>query len=246
VELADMDFLALFRGSPEKQIQRLRKKVKEPHGDPSVRQGAAQKLFEMGTPEALRALLDRFTISVSPSVQDELEREQVFSWLVQLGETAVPPLLDFLRRERAVHWPAKTLQAILPPDRQAREFNDLLRFLWDHPPANAIPKTQLIRSLGDLWSEELDRTVRLFLEDDDDDVRLAAVDYLMSRSEEAGRDDVIRCYLESADRPRIRSQILEFFLEKGWSCRGHRSAVEESLPEGFSLTREGKLRRIGS
>lgn len=240
-----MAWLSLFRSSPERQIQRLRKKVKEPHGDPSVRQNAAQKLFEMGTPEALSALLDRFTISVSPSVLDEQEKEQVYTWLVELGERAVPPLVEFLKRERAVHWPAKALQAILDPDRQAREFAALLSYLWDHPPATAIPKAQLIRALGDLWSEELDRTVRQFLQDDDDDVRLAAVHYLMERSEEAGRDDVIRCYLDSADRPRIRNQILEYFVERGWSVRGHRPAVEETLPPGFTLTREGKVRRVG-
>lgn len=241
-----MDLLAFFRGSPEKQIQRLRKKVKEPHGDPSVRQGAAQKLFEMGTPQALKALLDRFTISVSPSVQDEQEKDQLFSWLLSLGERAVPPLLDFLKRERAVHWPAKALQSILDQEAQAREFSAILRYLWDHPPATAIPKTQLIRCLGDLWSEELDQTVRLFLEDDDDDVRLSAVGYLMDRSEDAGRDAVINCYLNAEDRPRIRNRILEYLVEKGWSVKGHRAAIEETLPPGFSLTREGRIRRVGS
>lgn len=240
-----MDLLGFLRPSPERQIQKLRKKVKEPHGDPSVRQGAAQKLADMGTPAAIRALLDRFTINVSPSVQDEREKEEVFNWLVAMGRPVVPPLIDFLKRERAVYWPTRALCEILNEDEQTEELRKLLLYLWEHPPATAVPKAQLIRSLGTLDSESLRDAVRRFLDDEDDDVRLAAVQFLMERPEEDGREDVLQCYLNSEDRPRIRSQILELFVEKGWSVRGFRPAVEESLPESFSLTREGRLRRVG-
>ena len=48
-----MSIFSLFRGSPEKQLLKLRKKTKEPHGDASVRINAAYKLYEIGTPEAI-------------------------------------------------------------------------------------------------------------------------------------------------------------------------------------------------
>ena len=95
-----MELFSLFRSSPEKQIERARKKVREPHGDPATRMNAAHRLGEMGTPEALLALLDRFTINVSPSGQDEQEKEEVLSWIVQMGKKAVPPLVQFLKREK--------------------------------------------------------------------------------------------------------------------------------------------------
>ena len=241
-----MDLWSLFRGSPEKQIERLRKKVKEPHGDASVRQNAAVRLYEMGTPAAIRALLERYTISVSPSVQDEQEKQDVYNWLVAKGREVVPSLIDFIKTERAVHWPARILQGILDSEEQAREFNRILDHMWKNPPASAIPKNQLIRMLDDLHSPELEETVRRFLTDDDDDARLAAIQYLMGRPEEDERDAILECYLDSEDRPRVRMQILELFMEHGWSVRGHRPAVEESLPDSFSLTREGKIRRVGA
>jgi HEAT repeat protein len=241
-----MDLWSIFRASPERQIRKLRKKVKQPHGDASVRRNAAQRLAEMATGPALDALLERFAIDVSPSSQDELEKEELFGWLTEIGREAVPPLIRFLKNQRFVYWPSRALREILEPEEFCREISRVLLFLWENPPATAVPKVEMIRSLGDLDSAELEKTIRIFLEDENDDVRLAAIQYLLARSEEEAREAVLECYLASDDRPRVRTQILEYFLEKGWSVRGYRPAVEETLPEGYNLTRDGKIRRVGA
>ena len=240
-----MDFLSLFRGSPAKQIERARKKVKEPHGDPATRINAARRLREMGTGEAMLALLDRFTITASPSRQDEEEKEAVLSWLVEFGEMAVPPLIKFLKRDRQVYWPVRALEAILSGEKVAQTINEILRYHWENPPASPEPKAQLIRFLKEIHSPELEETIRLYLEDEDDDVRLAALDYLFEYPGDEVREAVLQCYLDSEDRPRIRGYILEGLAEKGWNVRGYRPSVEQTLPEGYSLTREGTVKLIG-
>ncbi len=239
-----MSFFSFFQSTPEKQIERLRKKVKEPHGDAAVREGAADKLCRIGTAPALRALLDRYTINVSPSTQDEREKEMVKSWLVQIGKPAVEPVIDFLKSERLVYWPARILRDILDEPDYCRELNSILHYMWENPPATAFPKTQLIRSAEGLSSAELAETVKRYLDDEDDDVRLAAIEFLMSCPEEETREDLLKCYIASEERARIRLQILEDFADKGWTVRGFRPQVEESLPDNFSLTREGKVTRI--
>jgi HEAT repeat protein len=241
-----MDIFSIFRGSPEKQIRKLRKKVKEPHGDAAVREGAARRLYEMGSEQAIRALLDRYTISVSPSSQDDREKAEVLSWLVEMGEDAVPPILDFLKRERAVYWPIRALREILSNDALIAKLDELLQFHWENPPASAFPKAQTIQSLEGLVTPDLESTVRLFLTDSDDDVRLAAIEYLLQCPEEPAREAILECYLDSQDRPRIQHQILEHLVEKGWTVRGFRPAMEASLPEKYTLTREGKVRRVGT
>ena len=239
-----MSLFSFFQSTPEKQIERLRKKVKEPHGEAAVREGAAEKLLLIGSTPALRALLDRYTINVSPSTQDEREKEMVKAWLVRLGEPAVEPVIEFLKNERSVYWPARILRDILDEPDYCRELNSILLYMWKNPPATAFPKTQLIRSAEGLYSEELAKTIKLYLEDEDDDVRLASIEFLMGCPEKDAREDLLGCYVESEDRARIRLQILEDFVEKGWSVRGFRPQVEESMPENFSLTREGKVKRI--
>lgn len=241
-----MDIFSMFRRSPEKQIQKLRKKVKEPHGDASVREGAAQRLFQMGTAPAIRALLDRYTIAVSPSTQDEREKTEVCSWVVQMGLEAVPPIMDFLKTERSVYWPIRALREILNEDEFIEQVENLLRFHWENPPASALPKVQVIRYLEKLYSPELEQTVRLFLEDEDDDVRLAAVEYMLDRPEDPARQWILETYLNSADRPRIQNQILMCLAENGWTVRGYRPVIEASLPDTFALTREGRVRRVGA
>ena len=238
-----MSLFSFFQSTPEKQIARLRKKVKEPHGDAAVREGAADKLFRMGSTPALRALLDRYTINVSPSTQDEREKAMVKSWLVSLGEPAIEPVLDFLKTERSVYWPARILRDILDEPEYCRELNNVLEHLWRNPPATAFPKTQLIRSAEGIHAAALTETIKRYLEDEDDDVRLAAIEYLMHCPEKDAREDLLQCFIDSGDRARIRLQILEKLSETGWSVRGFRPQIEEALPEDFSLTREGKVKK---
>lgn len=240
-----MDLFSLFRSSPEKQIEKMRKKVREPHGDPATRMNGAHRLAEMGTPEALLALLDRFTINVSPSSQDEQEKEEVLSWIIQMGEKAVPPLVQFLKRERQVYWAMRALRETLEEEEFSEKINGVLKDHWENPPASSDPTAQLIRLL-EVESSQLVDTVTLFLGDEADDVRLAALDYLFDRSEDRSRESALECYLDSEDRPRVRNHILERFAQEGWSVKGFRPKVEETLPEGYALTRDGKVRMVGS
>ena len=240
-----MDLLSIFWPSPERQIAKARKRVKEPHGDASVRVGAAQKLAEMGTPEALRALLDRFQITVSPSVQDEEEKEQVLSWIVHHGEKTIPPLMQFLKTERQVYWPLRALREILSREELISRLEELLRYHWENPPASPEPQAQMIRSLRDLHSPGLEEVVRLHLQERDDDIRLASIDYLFELPEQDVREAILECYLDSDDRPRIRAHLLERLEQQRWSVRGYRPKIEETLPQEYALTRDGQIRRIG-
>jgi len=241
-----MKLSSLFRSSPEDQIRKARKRVKEPHGDPATRMNAAAKLLEMGTPEALRALLDRFTITVSPSIQDEEEKKEVVSWIIHAREKAVPALMAFLKEERELYWPAKALRQILPAEPYAEKIADILQHHWDNPPASYDPTAQLIRLLGGVTTPRLVSTVSLFLqEESSDDLRLAAVDFLFEQAEEASREPVLQCYLDSEDRPRVRGHILDCLAQKGWNVKGFRAKIEETLPEGYQMSREGRVKKIG-
>jgi HEAT repeat protein len=80
------------------------------------------------------------------------------------------------------------------------------------------------------------------LSDDDDDVRIAAIEAL-SEVGEAVREPLLEAFLEAYDRPRIRIKIAEVFAEREWPVKGFRPKIEETLPEGFHLTAKGLVRR---
>ena len=241
-----MNFLSFFRSSTQKQIQKARKKVKEPHGDPATRISAAQKLRNIGTSDAIFALLDRFTIDVSPSNRDEQEKVEVLGWLVTMGKDAVISLSKFLKNERQVYWPARALREIVSEEEFAYKLEEILRYHWENPPASPDPTAQLIRLLGKVRAPKLVETVKMFLDDEDDDVRLSAISYLFQfpNKEEGTREAILECYLDSEDRPRLRNNILECLVESNWNVRGYRPRIEETLPDGYVLTREGKVRPL--
>ena len=240
-----MNFLSIFRSSPEKQIVKARKRVKEPHGDASVRVSACQKLAEMGTPEAIIALLDRFKITVSPATQDEAEKEQVLEWVVGHGRHSVQPLWQFLRTERQVYWPVRALREILSEDEFVASMEETLRHLWENSPASPEPQAQMIHVIEDLYSPGLEDVITRHLAERDDDLRLASIDYLMKHAGDKAREAILACYLDSQDRPRIKAHLLDCLSEHEWVVRGFRSAIEETLPSDYVLTRDGRIRRIG-
>lgn len=208
---------------------------------------AAENLFAMGTRSATRALLDRYSINVSPSVEDEVEKQEIHDWLVAKGDAAViEAITAYLKDERNVFWPIKILGGILPHPKLAAKLNEILRFHLENPPASPEPITQVLRSITDIQSEELEGTVRRFLDNPDDDVRLAALDFLSVRPEEHSRDAVLDCFVESEDRPRVRRYILDLLVDQQWSVTGYRRVVEENLPEGYSLTRDSRVKKLGT
>ncbi len=239
-----MNWLSFFDRSPSGQLARLRKKVREPHGEAANRINAAYKLLEMNTEEAFRVVLERFTIHVSPSRQDEEEKEDLLARVVEVGDDMVPPCIQFLKRERQVYWPVEALKRILSEDDLKSRLNEVLRYHYESPPASPDPKNQLIRALAGLRSEALDETIHLFLDDDDDDVLIAVLDYLFAAEEEKEREHVLEVYLRCEDRPRVRARILDRLVDKRWSVRGFRPKIEETLPEGYSLSREGIVKRV--
>jgi len=240
-----MSIFSIFRGSPEKQLQRLRKKVREPHGDSSVRVNAAYKLYEIGTPAAIATLLERFTISVSPQTEDEEEKNQVLRWAVDLGEEALEPLKTFLRVRRQVYWPIRALKELVPEEKLLEVVQETLQHLWESPPATTEPQAQMIRSVVGKPTPALTQTVRRYLAEKDDDVTLAALEYLFELSPDEARESVLETFLECEDRPRVRGQILKRLARLGWSVKGFRAKIEESLPEGHVLTRDGAVKIIG-
>ena len=236
------DFLKRNQPSP-KQIDRLVKRLTEPGGEEGPRIEAAEKLCEWGTPEALYALLKRFTISSKAITQDIEEKRMVVRMLVEKGKQAVDPILRFLSTHHQVEWPVQALSEILPREELVPKLVDILEKVAASsaftPPEH---KSELIRAMRGHVSPEIAAVLRRFLSDDDDDVRIAAIEAISEVGEEV-REPLLEAFIEADDRPRIRIKIAEIFGDHEWPVRGYRPKIEETLPEGFHLTSKGVIRR---
>ena len=237
------DFLK--RGSPpsSKQIDKLVKKLTEPGGEEGPRIEAAEKLNDWGTPDALYALLKRFTISSKVITQDIEEKRMVVRMLVDKGRDAIDPILRFLSHHHQVEWPVQALSQILPREELVPKLVEILEKVAASsaftPPEH---KADLIRAMRGHVTPEIATALGQFLSDDDDDVRIAAIEAIAEVGEDV-RESLLEAFLAADDRPRIRIKIADIFSDHDWPVKGYRPKVELALPEGFHVTAKGMIRR---
>jgi HEAT repeat protein len=237
------DFLKRSSTPSAKQIEKVVKRLTEPGGENGPRIEAAEKLSEWGTPESLYALLKRFTMSSNVITQDIEEKRMVVQMLVEKGREAVDPILRFLGSHHNVEWPVQALSEILPREDLVPK---LVQILEKVAAASAFTppehKSDLIRAMRGHVTPEIATVLRQFLSDDDDDVRIAAIEAISEVGEEV-REPLLEAFLEADDRPRIRIKIAEVFADREWAVKGFRPKIESTLPEGFLLTAKGLVRR---
>lgn len=228
-------------GPSPRQIERTIKKLTEPHGEAGPRVEAAERLAAWGTPEALSGLLRRFTISSSVISQDIEEKRHVIELLVSCGPAAIEPILAYMKVYHQVDWPVQALARIVDEDELAGYLQDAIKAVALSEFAAPEHRVSLIRAVHGHVQAELAQTLEGFLNDSDDDVRIAAIEGLLELGDSV-RETLLEAFLAADDRPRIRRRIAELFAEKGWGVRGYRPAIEETLPEGFALNAKGVIK----
>jgi len=237
------DFFKRSQSPSTKQIEKLVKRLTEPQGEDSPRIEAAEKLGEWGTPDALYGLLKRFTISSKNLTQDIEEKRMVVRMLVAKGRDAVDPIVRFVSSHHQVEWPIQALSEILPREELTPK---LVAALEKVAAASAFTppehKSDLIRAVRGHATPEIAAVLKQFLSDDDDDVRIAAIEAIEEVGEEM-RETLLEALIEADDRPRIRIKVAEVFADHDWPVKGYRPKVEQTLPEGFHLTAKGQIRR---
>lgn len=230
-------------GPSERQIQRALKQTIQPHGEAATRVGAMEKLASWRTRESAAALLRRFTIQTPQASMDLEEKQHAVNLLAGMGRVAVEPILAYLKSEPDVTFPARALKQIVPPE----EYRDLLTSVLNElsstytrwPEAKAV----LISNLPDDAYTEVAGTVMRFLEDEDDDVCIAAIDYLARNGDETMREKLLQTFFNAESRPRVRGRILDHFCEREWPVKGFRKRVEEAIELPFYLTAKGTVKR---
>ena len=236
------DLFKRREGPSEKQIERTVKRLTESHGEQGPRIEAAQKLLDWGTPATLLGLVKRFTVSSRVITEDIEEKRMVVDMLVSKGEAAVEPLLVFMKVRHQVDWPMQALARILPREELVPRLLEIVQTVAESEFAAPDHRVSLIRALREHATEQMRPTLEGFLDDSDDDVRIAAIECLAQIGESV-REVLLEAFLQSEDRPRIRKRIAEICADNSWPVKGFRPTIEDNLPEGFALNAKGVMRR---
>lgn len=105
------DFLGGSR-DPQKGIDKIKRRLMDPYRQSHERYAAMDDLVKLGTPAALEAMLDRFTLRVSGPTVDEEEKQYCHQVISKWGDVAVEPLKRFIATKDAVYFPLQALRDI--------------------------------------------------------------------------------------------------------------------------------------
>jgi HEAT repeat protein len=227
------------------KIDKLRHKATNAFGQALDRQYAMKSLFQMGTPEAIEALLERYSINANVSIVDQDEKRELYEWLVSAGEKSVGPIENYVSRADGVYWPLRALKEIAGIDRAV---DSLLRALDRAETLDTRvneQKAQLVSNLRDFEHPRVLERLKTLCRDPNDDVRMMALDGLLTYGEAEALPIVAERLLEGEESHRIRSVLFEQLVDHGWSLANWQQAIEAAgvMPAHYTFGARGEIVR---
>ena len=237
------DFLSGKKGvdPAEARIRRLVKKLTQKFGESYYRMDAAHQLLEMKTEESLFNLLQRYDVVIESTTVDIDEKEELADRIASLGEPAVRPILRHLVEKDEISYPMRILERIVEPSRFTSFLLEALEKIGPGYGRRPEKKVQILETLKEQDDPGIIEKVLPFLEDPDDDVRIAIIDFIQHKNREDFREKLLEMYIETDDRPRVRTRILELLEKKKWTVKGFRKKMEENLLPNYYITGKGTI-----
>ncbi|MCL2012485.1 MAG: HEAT repeat domain-containing protein [Cystobacterineae bacterium] len=240
-----MGLLDIFNRSPEQKVEKLKTKLSQKYGDPSIRQTAIAALGELHVPEAVEALLGRFTFSVEPQTRDAEEKEEVFELLCERGEAAVELVQAFLKRyETGTSWALRVLAHILPEEQTTTFACEFLQKLSRTYTRSFEKKLVFLQYVADKQHPAVAPATLPYLEDMTDDVKINALLVLGKHPFEEARIPILELLLSPSTAKRVQTHAIEALYTSALSVQGYREKVEALLQPPWYLNRAGLLRRL--
>lgn len=242
-----MGLLDIFKGSsPAEKAQKLKKKITEKYGEAQARQKAIDELVKTGSPDVVPVLMLRFTLLVEPQTTDADEKRMVFDAIVALGEPAVPPVVEFLKKnDAASSWAVKILADILPEPKVIGIVIEELRRLGVEYTRDPEKKEVLLHFLDGKADPGITEVALAMLKDMSDDVKMAALRTLGSVKDPKAREPILELLVNDDTARRVQTRCVEVLHDCAFEVQGFREKVEKRLPEGYSVDKAGQLKKRG-
>lgn len=224
-------------------VARWQKKVENKFGQAQDRQHAIRTLADMGTPEAVSAMLVRFTFRIEQTIGDEEEKRMVFDELLRLGDLSVEPIVKFLQTENSPYWAVKALRALVGDERTVThllEVIDGMEAIFDR---DIERKVELVSNLREFRDERVRDRLQGFLSDENEELRVHAIEGLMGFGQEEMSANMIDRLLDDGETQRVKTAILNLVIEKKWRVKHRKDEVRKVLPAVFWMDDVGVVHR---
>ena len=225
------------------RIQRSTKTLLHRYAQHEARMEAADKLRDVGTPEAIYGLARRFSATSENLGTDQEEKKTIQGVLVGFGDDGIEPLERYIRNYDKVTWAIDALKRLVATDKL---IPFLLEVLNEGDPVyiRGEKATQIVSALENLNQPEIVAGVIPCLKSPDDTVRFAAVECLEAYADQSAREPLLETLVNpNEDSMRVKIRIGEALVKLEWEVKGYRKKVESALPDSFRVTSKGRVTR---
>jgi hypothetical protein len=245
------DFLGLGSGGlNDKQIEKIAKLAANPFAQPDVRKEQMMKLIHDGSEAAIKGLLQRFSVNSTQAIADEEEKRFLVDELVHMGDKAVPPLKEYLRKETALSFAAEALMGILPKDQAVTELLSLLDVYGPDDYRADEQKRQLMHILSEEDDERVLASLAPYILDHSDDVRHQVLELFQTRAQAKDKNastvevlaSISTLLRDQETSPRIARKAAEMVTNLEWQLPGD-GALNAVLDSEFFIDKKGYVRR---
>jgi HEAT repeat protein len=239
-----MALFGLFgKKSDSAQLKKWAERAQNRRAQAVDRWEAIQALVNTRSPEAVEALLPRFTFYVDPSITDQDEKDLAFDGIVAAGQDAIEPVVAFLRKADSISWPLKILDRLLGPEAVVEKLLELLAGMDTEYERDPQRKIQVLATLEERVGPRVADAAVRFLQDSNETVRFHAAGAVLAQDDPSQQKPaLLKCFCSEAS-VRVRNRILDGFAAKGWDVGEMTAEVQSRLPAGYSLDRQGVPRR---
>lgn len=225
------------------QVARLLKKSTNKYGQVQDRQAALQALAELGTEEAIEALLQRYTFRIEQTIGDEEEKRMVFESLVRLGPPAVPPILRFLESQNAPYWPTKALTQIVGPEETVTHLLAIIEKMEAVFDRDIERKVELVSNLREFRDPRVREVLMGFLQDENEEFRVQALEGLADLGSDEMGDLLVERLVDENETQRVKTAILNLLIDRKWKVKRHKDMIRKAIPEAYWIDDVGIIHR---
>lgn len=235
------------------KIEKIAALAANSYAQPDVRMREMQRLVADGSAAALRGVLKRFSVNASGHIADEEEKKWLEDALVDMGESALDPLRDYIRSQDGLTFALRAFRRIAGDDETARFLTEVLQAYGPEAYRAVEAKLQIIWMLAEMLDDaRVLVALQPFLVDHSDDVRWAVMDLLEQGTQRGlvdshtlagARADLAKLVTDDQVGPRIQRRAAEMLADHEWQVPAEAAGLTALLEEDFFLDKKRYVRR---
>lgn len=228
----------------DKQVLKLQSKLMNKYVQTNERKRVIAILSEIGSDEALTALLGRFKYVTDGSIVDEDEKELVYEVIKSKGPAVIPVLKRFISSEINIYWPLRALTEVGGEESAVETLLEALDGIHDRFDRSMERMTNIVSCFRDYDQPAVLARLIELARDDSEEVRFLSVDGLTTFAQhQEAVDAIMERLIDDDETGRVKTYIMDTLIENRWNVKKYKKQLADKLPESYFVDDTGVIQR---